>query len=525
MKIKISLDLLNYKCNALPMEQASDPGARFLVEAHAGGDRLAAPNSWQAIAASRRAGADAIELDVRRSLDGALCLRHACELPDGRHACQLTRRELEVVRIADAPLVWLDDVLAWAVSERQRLVLDVKRDGSGDPAVVLDEVAGLIERLDAAECVTVASYDHAELVALRRRTGARTRPLLRGRPLDLGGVLAAAQGDEVALFADDASAQDAAIARDLGLLTVLVGLRELDAERAAVLGVDAVSWGDPASARAALAGLRPRAESARETVRGVPLLADKHHDEPSVFVPAALLRQARRQRGVAEGSVPRTCVLDPDGDIVRYLRATGAARRSASWACYHTELDEFDLASGELGVVGGAVGAPFAVLVAEQLRASGCGLVISVTSAGRVGTERSGFMLIERALRDEGTSLHYRPPGPTATLAPHLHAPLRALFDEPTTITFSGISWTTDAPFRETRSALDRHAAAGIACVEMEAAALYAYAEATGARVVCLAHLTNDLGRSEIDFEKGDTDGAEQALSIVARVADLLAAR
>lgn len=255
----------------------------------------------------------------------------------------------------------------------------------------------------------------------------------------------------------------------------------------------------------------------------LPLLADKEYAEPSVFQPEALLRQARRQRGLPDGAVPRVCLLDPDGDIVRHLRAVGRARRLVSWACYHTELDVFDLDGRVVGVVGCAVGAPFAVLVAEQLAASGCDLVISVTSAGRVSAQAGGgFMLIESAVRDEGTSYHYLAPGREAALAPRLAAALAHAFDDLGGRVAAGRSWTTDAPFRETQRALGRHAADGIACVEMEAAALYAYAESRGVRVVCIAHLTNELGRSEMDFEKGAADGATEALAIVARIADAL---
>jgi uridine phosphorylase len=49
-----------------------------------------------------------------------------------------------------------------------------------------------------------------------------------------------------------------------------------------------------------------------------------------------------------------------------------------------------------------------------------------------------------------------------------------------------GSTWTTDAPFRETAH-IARHCAAGVLGVEMEAAALYAFAEATGHNVPCLA--------------------------------------
>ena len=58
-----------------------------------------------------------------------------------------------------------------------------------------------------------------------------------------------------------------------------------------------------------------------------PLLRHKAHQEPSVFVPDALMREARRQRHLPEVPVPDLCLLDPDGDIVRHLRRTGQARR------------------------------------------------------------------------------------------------------------------------------------------------------------------------------------------------------
>ena len=62
--------------------------------------------------------------------------------------------------------------------------------------------------------------------------------------------------------------------------------------------------------------------------------------------------------------------------------------------------------------MGRAVGASFAVLVAEELFASGCRLLVSLTSAGQVlpAGPPPYFVVIDRALRDEGTSYHYTSP-------------------------------------------------------------------------------------------------------------------
>ena len=143
-----------------------------------------------------------------------------------------------------------------------------------------------------------------------------------------------------------------------------------------------------------------------------PLLDSKNPDAKSVFIASALLREARRQKGLAIVNVPSICVLDPDGDIVRHLKAKDLAHLSRDWPCYHSELYIFELAGQIVGIIGRAVGAPFAVLIAEELFASGCGMLISITSAGQItpAIEPPYFVIIDRALRDEGTSYHYAVP-------------------------------------------------------------------------------------------------------------------
>src|SRR5580700_1340158 len=115
-----------------------------------------------------------------------------------------------------------------------------------------------------------------------------------------------------------------------------------------------------------------------------PILDNKNFAFPSVFAPAALIREARRQKGLNAADVPPLCLLDPDGDVVRRLRKTGAAAPFEAWPCYHTELDRFELGGQRVGIIGRAVGASFAVLVAEELFACGCKFLISLTSAGQI---------------------------------------------------------------------------------------------------------------------------------------------
>ena len=131
---------------------------------------------------------------------------------------------------------------------------------------------------------------------------------------------------------------------------------------------------------------------------------------------------AHRQKNLTVQDVPAVCILVPDGDVVRHLKASGKAHRVASWPCYHTELHSFDLAGETVGIVGYAVGAPFAVLVAEELFASGCRFLLNLTSAGQIDgvAVPPYFVVIDRALRDEGTSYHYVAPSEFAEADPRL---------------------------------------------------------------------------------------------------------
>jgi len=252
-----------------------------------------------------------------------------------------------------------------------------------------------------------------------------------------------------------------------------------------------------------------------------PILADKDYAEPSVFQPGNLLREARRQKRLPEGTIPEICVLDPDGDVLRGLQRGSRVTRSAAWACYHTDLYEFEQGGITFGIVGCAVGASFAVLLAEQMFASGCRFLLSVTSAGQIVPQGSPpyFVVIERALRDEGTSYHYLPPAEYAEADPGLVETALAALSRLGRPIYCGAAWTTDAPFRETATAIERCRACNILAVEMEAAALYAFARARQRPVLCLAHVTNQMAVIDGDFEKGEADGAAASLQVIEAIA------
>lgn len=255
-----------------------------------------------------------------------------------------------------------------------------------------------------------------------------------------------------------------------------------------------------------------------------PILTNKFYKEDPLFRPENLLREARRQKNIPECEVPETCILDPDGDVVRYLKANDQIVKNKYWACYHSELYNIDLNGETIGIIPCAVGASYAVLVAEQLFVSGCKLLISVTSAGVVNESsvKKRFALITEAIRDEGTSYHYLSPDKPARIPERLYDRCQLISNQNKLPFFEAKSWTTDAPYRETLSAIEDLKRRGIICVEMEAAALYAFAEARQQDVICFAHLTNSMAQDTGDFEKGEAFGSVETLKLVSDILTFL---
>ena len=76
------------------------------------------------------------------------------------------------------------------------------------------------------------------------------------------------------------------------------------------------------------------------------------------------------------------------------------------------------------------------------------------------------------------------------------------------------MTWTSDAPNRETGSAIEQARTASALAVEMEAAGLYALSRANGLPIICCTHVTNQMAQDEGGFEKGPGDGAHDALRV-----------
>lgn len=141
----------------------------------------------------------------------------------------------------------------------------------------------------------------------------------------------------------------------------------------------------------------------------LPLL---HHplDEQTAFTPQALIAAVQSVRRLPHTRVPTVCVLEFDGDLTDRLVAKRLAKPVPTWACFHTPMFEIATDGVACGIIPRTIGGPYAVLVAEQLAASGARLIVGLTSAGRVRPDLRipSLVLATRAVRDEGPARHTR---------------------------------------------------------------------------------------------------------------------
>lgn len=136
----------------------------------------------------------------------------------------------------------------------------------------------------------------------------------------------------------------------------------------------------------------------------------------------------------------------------------------------------------ELLIAHPGVGAALAAATLEELLplsvrqftvCGGCGVLDSGIAAGHP-------VLLTGAVRDEGTSYHYLPPGETVKAGGKATAALESVLKENRIEYLTGLSWTTDGLFRETAGKRERRMRQGCLVVEMEAAALFAVAQYRG---------------------------------------------
>lgn len=161
------------------------------------------------------------------------------------------------------------------------------------------------------------------------------------------------------------------------------------------------------------------------------------------------------------------------------------------------DLYELKNTGGKVGIMTGfGGGSPITAELAEEFAAMGVQRMILMTWGGTLQTDLSpgDIVVVDRAIRDEGTSYHYLPPAKyvdaDAALADELTAAIRARSGTCS----RGITWTTDAPFRETIDEIRQYKSEGVKTVEMESAGLFTIGQVRKVATVSVVVAMDSLG-------------------------------
>jgi uridine phosphorylase len=228
-----------------------------------------------------------------------------------------------------------------------------------------------------------------------------------------------------------------------------------------------------------------------------PNFAGKHAEE-ALYSPSDFVAYLRRI-GADASPVPGCVVLCYQRSLYEHVLRNEDTEPRPRRGVLHG-LVPLPSTGGAVGLLGRfGIGAPVAAAALEELAALGTHTVASIGTAGSLqhSLKPGDLVLCEAAIRDEGVSHHYLPPGRLASASPQLTATLGAALENAGATYRTGTSWTIDAPYRETVAEARHYQAEGVLCVEMEAAALFAVGSVRKVRVASAFVISDSLADLE----------------------------
>jgi uridine phosphorylase len=207
--------------------------------------------------------------------------------------------------------------------------------------------------------------------------------------------------------------------------------------------------------------------------------------------------------------VPAACVVTFFRDAVHRLVDSGRARVIAdnAWEDGPHPLLDLEHDGRRVAVLHSGVGAPLSAGLLEQVIAMGCRAFVVCGGAGALdpGLTRDHLVVVDSALRDEGTSHHYASASRYIDTDPAATAVLTDTLIEHEVPFVTGRTWTTDAPYRETPAKIAARRQEGCITVDMEAAALAAVAAFRGVPLAQILYAGDDLSGEQWDHRSWQT--------------------
>lgn len=177
------------------------------------------------------------------------------------------------------------------------------------------------------------------------------------------------------------------------------------------------------------------------------------------------IREYIHQHGV------KTCVMVFNENLEESLKKFGNVKK-IDYVYMGEDKHWFYIVDNILFVIA-FMGAPNAACLMEDIADFGIKNFLACGSAGLIDNnfDSKKMLLIDEAVRDEGTSYHYAPPEVIAKTNTEINRAIEKVFQFKKMQYSKGKVWTTDALFRETPSTIDKRIKDGCIGVEMECSA------------------------------------------------------
>jgi len=224
-----------------------------------------------------------------------------------------------------------------------------------------------------------------------------------------------------------------------------------------------------------------------------PTNMNQHNEADSVLKPSQLLAYRRANGQLPDFPAPRAVIFAPQKSLADYVLRKHSVKQIKGF------LGEFYLLKRTDGRIALStdfgIGSPVIGGLTDEFAALGVKQFILIGMAGGLQPElTTGSLVISTsAMRGEGVSQHYLPANRTVDSSPELIQGINQILTRQNRPHSLGVTWTTDAPFRELRKDVLEHQQQGVLAVDMEAAAMLAVAKANRCEAVALFSVADQL--------------------------------
>lgn len=233
-----------------------------------------------------------------------------------------------------------------------------------------------------------------------------------------------------------------------------------------------------------------------------PTMPDKHNSE-AVFTAADMLAHRRRAGSAPTFDPPDLVLFCFQAGVLEYaVRRFNGRKQNGFYGNTHL----IDINGKSVAAVGRfGIGAPVVAVLTEDFAAFGATRFCALGMVGGLqpAMQAGDLVVCTQAIRDEGASHHYLPAAKHVAASEALTRRLCQSLDADNIAYSTGTTWTTDAPYRETRREITHFQTEGVKTVEMEAAALFAVAQYCGVDAAAAFAVGDTLDEStwSLDFD------------------------